>query len=153
MTSPRFKERLSGLSTGSRRTPVPVLLGGLLAPVGLLLVFLGWLGASRTPLLQEQVPYLISGGLFGLALVVLGGFCYFAHWQTEVLREVRLQTAEVTAALRAGMAPVLSADSRLLATAAGTLAHRPGCSVLKGREDLHAAAVDAPLCAICEPVR
>lgn len=125
-----------------------MLIGSLLAPVGLLLVFLGWLGASRTPLVQEQLPYLISGGLLGLALVNLGGFFYFSHWQSAVLREVRVQTAEITAALRAGATPQ-AIGGALVTTAAGTLAHRPGCPVVRDRTDLQPPAVDTPLCTIC----
>jgi hypothetical protein len=151
MTTPRFRDRLAGLSTGSARRPLPVLVGSVLAPLGLVLIGLGWLGASRTPLVQEQLTYLISGGLFGLALVVLGGFLYFAHWQTEVLREVRNQTAEITAALRAGAAPVPFAGA-LLATPEGTLAHRPDCPVVRGRPDLEPATAGLEACSICEPV-
>ena len=146
----RFRDRLAPVSTGSRRPPLPVLAGSVLAPLGLLLVFLGWLGASRTPLVQEQLPYLISGGLLGLALVNLGGFFYFAHWQSEVLREVRTQTAELTAALRSGAQPVRSGGA-LVTTAAGTLAHRPDCPVVRGRDDLSPAAADLEPCSICEP--
>ena len=147
----RFRDRLAPVSTGSRRPPLPVLAGSVLAPLGLLLVFLGWLGASRTPLVQEQLPYLISGGLFGLAVVNLGGFFYFAHWQSAVLREVRIQTAEITAALRSGSAPVAAAGA-LVTTAAGTLAHRPDCPVVRGRDDLSPAGPDLEPCSICEPV-
>jgi hypothetical protein len=127
-----------------------VLAGSVLAPLGLLLVFLGWLGASRTPLVQEQLPYLISGGLLGLALVNLGGFFYFAHWQSEVLREVRTQTAEITAALRSGSQPVRT-DAALVTTAAGTLAHRPDCPVVRDRDDLSPAGPGLEPCSICEP--
>ncbi len=147
MTS-RFRERLAPLSTSSSRRPLPVLLGSVLAPLGLVLVLLGWLGASRTPLVQEQLPYLISGGLMGLALVNLGGFFYFAHWQTEVLREVRVQTAEVTAALRAGAAPV-AVGGALVTTPSGTLAHRPDCPVVRGRDDLQPAPADLAGCSMC----
>lgn len=150
MSAPRFRDRLEGVSTGSKRPP-PVLLGSLLAPLGLVLIGLGWLGASHTPLVQEQLAYLISGGLMGLALVVLGGFLYFAHWQTAVLNEVRLQTAEITAALRAGSAPSPFTGA-LLTTAQGTLAHRPDCPVVRGRQDLEPATADLELCSICEPV-
>lgn len=148
----RFRDRLAPVSTGGSRRPLAVLAGSILAPLGLLLVFLGWLGASRTPLVQEQLPYLISGGLFGLALVNLGGFFYFAHWQTAVLREVRVQTAELTAALRAGAAPVAGNPQVLLTTESGTLAHRPDCPVVRGRDDLRPAQPGLAPCSICEPV-
>jgi hypothetical protein len=39
---------------------------------GFLLLFLGWNGAASTDRVASQVPYLVSGGFAGLALVVLG---------------------------------------------------------------------------------
>ena len=76
-----------------------LVVGGLLLPLGVLVIVLGWLGASHTVLLFEQIPYLISGGLLGLALVVAGGLVYFAYWQTLLVRETRAQNHELTAAL------------------------------------------------------
>lgn len=45
-----------------------VLAVGLLV-LGMLALLLGWLGVSRTGLAAEQNPYLISGGLLGIALI------------------------------------------------------------------------------------
>ena len=39
---------------------------------GLLLVFLGWNGAASVDRVPSQFPYLISGGVGGLCLVVMG---------------------------------------------------------------------------------
>jgi hypothetical protein len=47
-------------------------LGWALAVVGAVALFLGWYGVSGTPVPAKQVPYLVSGGLGGVALVVLG---------------------------------------------------------------------------------
>jgi hypothetical protein len=65
-----------------------VLAGGAAVSAGLLLVVLGYLGASHTIYVFEQIPYLISGGILGGCLVVAGGFCYFAFWLTRVHAEV-----------------------------------------------------------------
>ena len=72
-----------------------LIVGGLLLPLGLLLIVLAWLGASHTVLVFEQIPYLISGGLLGLGLVIVGGFVYFAYWQTLLVREGRDQARRV----------------------------------------------------------
>ena len=40
--------------------------------LGALALVLGWLGVSRTGLAAEQNPYLISGGLAGIAFVAIG---------------------------------------------------------------------------------
>ena len=47
-------------------------LGTGLCGAGILLVFLGWNGAASVDRVQAQFPYLISGGIAGLALVVMG---------------------------------------------------------------------------------
>ena len=47
-------------------------LGVGLCGAGLLLVFLGWNGAASVDRVEAQFPYLISGGIAGLCLVVIG---------------------------------------------------------------------------------
>jgi hypothetical protein len=47
-------------------------LGVAFCGVGLLLVFLGWNGAASSDRVPSQFPYLISGGIAGLCLVVIG---------------------------------------------------------------------------------
>ncbi|MDT7546181.1 MAG: hypothetical protein QOE99_2291 [Actinomycetota bacterium] len=151
-----------------------LLTGGLLMPLGFLLVVLGWIGASRTPLLFEQIPYMISGGLLGLALVFTGGFVYFAYWQTLLVRESRTARedlqgalARIESLLAAGLVPgqPTGAEGRngqagvpvtgLVATATGTMIHRPDCAVVAGRSNLRAASPDEPgltACGLCEPL-
>jgi len=66
---------------GSARMEQQFKIGGaLLIPIGLVLIFLAWLGASDTVFVDEQMSYLISGGLLGLALVMTGGFLYLRYW-------------------------------------------------------------------------
>jgi hypothetical protein len=43
-----------------------------LVGLGFVLIFLGWNGAAGKDYTQGQIPYLISGGVFGLALVLCG---------------------------------------------------------------------------------
>ena len=38
---------------------------------------------------EAQVPYLISGGLLGVALATIGAITFFAHWLTVLITEVR----------------------------------------------------------------
>jgi len=64
-------------------------LGGALAIGGIVLVIIGWVGTSQTVLVAGQIPYVVSGGLLGLALVFLGGFLYFGHWVAMLVRESR----------------------------------------------------------------
>ena len=47
-------------------------LGTGLCGAGVLLVFLGWNGAASVDRVEAQFPYLLSGGIAGLSLVVIG---------------------------------------------------------------------------------
>src|SRR3546814_13810250 len=131
-------------------------MGGVIAPLGVVIVLLGWWGASRTPHVFEQVPYLISGGLLGIALVFLGAFFYFAHWLTELVREHRTQSAAIVDALTrlqdqvAELSPAPPAAGRALdlpragahhslvpvATPRRPIAHRPESAVGAGLSPL-----------------
>jgi hypothetical protein len=151
-----------------------LLLAGIVAPLGLIAVLIGWYGAAHTPHLFEQVPYLISGGLFGIALVFLGGFFYFAHWLTTLVKEHRAQSAAVVEAIgrletaltraasplvagngSAGPPPaaVPADDVALVATERGTMAHRPDCVVVAGKPAVRAVSAHEGLapCKLCDP--
>ena len=68
--------------------------GGALVVAGIVTVIIGWVGTSRTVLVSGQIPYVVSGGLLGLALVFLGGFLYFGHWMALLVREQRERAAQ-----------------------------------------------------------
>jgi hypothetical protein len=48
------------------------LLAWLLVAAGLVALVIGWHGVSGTPYLAEQLPYLVSAGMFGLFLLGVG---------------------------------------------------------------------------------
>ncbi len=161
--------RRGGLFEGDRWMLV---VGGTLIPLGIIVVLLGWLGASDTVLLFEQVPYLISGGMLGLALVGAGGFVYFAYWLTVMVRENRTGREELTGALlrmealmseqaqsmAAAAAPKArkgSVSASLVATKTGTMLHRPDCIAVDGKTDLrqvNASTTGLTACRLCDPL-
>jgi hypothetical protein len=177
----RKRDRLAELRESVRRLRVGaargdhehtlMVLGGVLAPLGLIAVLLGWFGASHTPNSFEQIPYLISGGLLGLGFVFLGGFLYFTHWVTVLVRESRAQSDRAVEALErietllsrqgpvAGTsdAPAVDAaagDDILYATPNGTMVHRRDCPVIANRDNAVVVTRDTPgytPCRICEP--
>jgi MFS family permease len=63
--------------------------GAVLLPAGLVVIMLGWYGAARTPHLYDQLSYLISGGLLGLALVFVGGMLFFGTWISRLSASAR----------------------------------------------------------------
>lgn len=172
----RFAEGLRALRVGegSLRLGERALMvaGGIIAPLGVIVVLLGWWGAAQTPYVFEQVPYLISGGVFGLALVFLGAFFYFAHWLTELVKEHRAQSTAILEALgrlqdevgRLGHVQgnghvVVDArrdrdgDGQLVATQHGTMAHAADCVVVAGKVDLRTVTEADGLerCKLCQP--
>jgi Na+/melibiose symporter-like transporter len=74
--------------TATDRSKALFVVGGASVSLGLALVLLGYLGASHTIYVFEQIPYLISGGILGGCLVIAGGFCYFAFWLTRLHAEM-----------------------------------------------------------------
>ncbi len=145
-----------------------LIIGGVLLPLGVLLILLGWLGASRTILPFEQIPYLVSGGLLGIAFVIIGGFVYFAYWQTLLVRDTRAERRELVDALYRierllaggglisanGQLPAYD-DTQLVATENGSMIHRTDCPVVLNRENLRAVSPDEPglrPCSICDPL-
>ena len=142
--------------------------GGTLLPLGLVLVILGWQGASHTVLTFEQIPYMISGGLLGLALVFAGGFVYFAYWMTLMVRENRLMRADLVSVLgrmellmqetaMPALAPRTAAapTAKLVATKTGSMLHRADCVAVQNRDNLRpvtAATKGLTPCALCDPL-
>jgi hypothetical protein len=53
-------------------TKSPLYTAVALVGLGFVLMFLGWNGAAGKDYTQGQIPYLISGGLAGLGLVLCG---------------------------------------------------------------------------------
>lgn len=64
--------------------------------LGLLVLFLGYLGTSGTEYIAEQIPYLVSGGLVGIALLTIGAVL----WLSADLRDEWRQMAEQGEAIR-----------------------------------------------------
>ena len=64
-------------------------IGMLLIVFGFVCILLGWYGASHSPYLYQEVPYLISGGLLGVALVIGGGVFVRCAWSMRQVEEDR----------------------------------------------------------------
>ena len=67
--------------------------------LGLLLIFLGYWGASGTNGTYEHIPYLISGGIGGLALILMGGFVTVRAWVVAMNAELVIQSERQTQVL------------------------------------------------------
>jgi len=128
-----------------------------LAVLGFLLLFLGWNGAASYDRVPAQVPYLISGGLAAVCVVVLAGALLIIN----ALRDER-------SALLNGLAELTEAVERLALSSASTSSggaganlaqaltdglvvagpgsyHRPDCKLLAGRGVLPTVTVEAAI--------
>ena len=105
----RFRDAVTSLSARARSGDLLRMLllpASTLVVVGLGLMLLGWWGAAHTHREIEQIPYLISGGLLGLSLVVLGGLLLSTAVWMASLQRMRQQSDE---RMQAHLAELLAA--------------------------------------------
>lgn len=93
----RFREAVSRLADRAQSTDVVrwvLVPGSISVLVGFNFMLFGWVGASRTYREIEQIPYLISGGIVGLALVFLGGLMLASTFWMVLLRKFQEEAEE-----------------------------------------------------------
>ncbi len=81
--------------------------GIALAIAGLAVIGLGWWGASGTKYVYQELPYVISGGFFGVALVFLGAALFarysvarlLRYWLARLVADQQIQTDRVVEAI------------------------------------------------------
>lgn len=139
-----------------------LVLGGILLPVGFVAILLGWYGIAHTLNVYEQNSYLISGGILGLGLIIVGCFFYFGYLMTKQLEVMRAAIQQATAALAdlraVPPAPQPSSNGKgphLVATERGSMVHWADCPVVAQKTNLRdiepAAATGMRACQICDP--
>jgi hypothetical protein len=140
----------------------PGRLGGLLALAfvggGLLLIGLGYNGMASNTAVAAQMPYLLSGGLLGLALVVFGTGLMINHSAREDRQRLEALMEQMVEQQHDGaIAAQVPADADGLYAAGTSSYHRPGCRLVDGREEVayvtaeEAAARDLKPCRVCHP--
>jgi hypothetical protein len=91
----RFRDAVVRLSERAQSAELVRLLlfpGALFMIGGFAFMFMGWYGASHTARSIEQIPYLISGGIVGLGLVMVGSLLLSsAIWMTMLQRHTKEQ--------------------------------------------------------------
>lgn len=106
---------------------------------GLLFLLFGWVGVSGAEAVVKQLPYIVSGGLGGIALVAVGAALWVSSDMRDEWNEVRrlrltVERLEATDAERSaspnGVAEEIAATGSDRAVAARTVAAASGA----GRE-------------------
>jgi hypothetical protein len=147
-------------------------LGLVVVAIGLVVIGVGWNGAAgsggevnHVPVVQAQLPWLLSGGFLGLGIVVLGAAMVIANSYRESEARLAARFEQLLDALErspAGAARPASAgtgrsDGELVVAGSASF-HRPDCRLAKGRSEARlidvATAMDLGLtpCRICNPI-
>src|SRR2546423_8965279 len=135
-------------------------LGLAFCVAGLGLIWAGWNGAASYNDIRKQFPYLISGGIAGLALVVIGvGLMVIQSQRADRVQleanliELRAILERMTSVPRANGA---EADPATFVVAGPNAYHRPSCKLVAGRDlrkltPEQAAAAGLAPCRTCRP--
>jgi hypothetical protein len=135
-------------------------LGLFFCVAGLAVIWSGWNGAASYNDIRKQFPYIISGGLGGLALVVIGASLMVIQSQRADRVQLEANLVELRNILeRMGGAPTTNgaeASDAGLVVAGPNAYHLPSCKLVAGRdlrkmttEQAEAAGLDA--CRTCGP--
>lgn len=134
----------------------PALAWGLVGG-GVLLLVLGWYGVSGEALTAKQLPYLVSGGLGGVALVVLAAALLMtqdARRQLDRLDRVEQRVTTLYDLLVEELVPAALADAKVVRVEGGSTYHRPTCPLVAGKETAPLTAPDRLAltpCDVCQP--
>jgi len=136
--------------------------GLLLAGIGLIVIGVGWNGAAGQLTLLGQIPYIISGGLIGLSLVILGAAMLVVQGAREDRARLEAKLDLLADAMHAGVGAARIGDTAPQDASglviAGTASyHVPSCRLVDGREETsfltpaEARANDLKPCRVCQP--
>ena len=142
---------------------------------GALLIVLGYLGVSGESIVAKQLPYLVSGGIGGVLLAVLGAYLLGIdalrrdggrldrmERQIEELHRALLERPDAPAVTAAPIDAGHRADrafpeATVVLVEAGESYHRASCALVDGKQRTAVPASDAVgrglrPCPVCEPV-
>jgi hypothetical protein len=131
-----------------------VVAGSILIPLGLVFILIAWYGAAHARVVQQQIPYMVSGAFIGLGCMIVGGLLYWGHWlyriydqselhhqeQQQVLQEL-VRTLATNPGVGTGGAMAVGSEAggssvaggstgSYLATASGSVYHQADCVII-----------------------
>ena len=130
--------------------------------LGFLVIAFAWNGAAGLDYTQGQLPYLISGGVGGLGLIVIGGSVIVAESNRRDRAILERKLDQLTAVL-GRMAPAAGGNGNRTAVdgdlviAGRSSYHLPDCRLVEGRNDSElitkseAETQGLARCRICRP--
>ncbi|MGH8971534.1 MAG: hypothetical protein ACRDV1_16465 [Actinomycetes bacterium] len=137
-------------------------LGVVLCMVGFLAIFFGWNGAASHNFVPAQFPYLLSGGIAGLATVVIGAAMIIVQNQRadrarlEAVLEKLAAAAERQGGGRGAHGSGGFGKAAYVVAGAASY-HHLDCSLPEAREEAHLVPLEDVLdsgltpCRLCRP--
>jgi hypothetical protein len=118
----QFKQEIAGLDVkapADDKERVFLMGAFALMALGVVAILGGYWGASGSPIVAEQVPYLLSGGVLGLGFIIAGAALfvryslsrYLRFWLVREIYEQRAQTDRLVESLTS-IEALLSAATR-----------------------------------------
>jgi hypothetical protein len=147
-------------------------LGLVVVAVGLVVIGIGWNGAAgsggeinHVPVVQAQLPWVLSGGFLGLGIVVLGASIVIAnaYRESEARMAARFEALLDGLERLSSLSPTTAGDATRSESAddlvvAGTASyHRPDCRLARGRREARMVTVETAVheglapCRVCRP--
>lgn len=135
--------------------------GLALAAIGLIAIAFGWNGAAGQTSTLAQMPYILSGGLIGIAFVILGAAMLIVQGNREDRALLESKLDLLAEAFLEGQGRAVKADApgdvSGLVVAGSASYHVPGCRLVDGREETsyltpaEARGRDLKACRVCQP--
>lgn len=134
-------------------------LGVLFCLFGFGAIFLGWNGAASTNVIMAQFPYLISGGIAGLAAIVVGAALLVVQNAREdrARLEATLERLILAVEQNSATSRAAAAGSAGTVLAGGASYHQLDCALPAAREEAHLVPIEHVLeqglapCRVCQP--
>jgi hypothetical protein len=138
-------------------------LGLTFITLGFVFIFFAWNGAAEQNFIQGQFPYVLSGGITGMALVVLGSLLLFLSTiraERELMSEKLDEVVRLLGRNLAGLQFSSSNGGSELAqkvVAASSHYHRGECRILEGKTGLITVSLQQAIseglqaCRVCDP--
>lgn len=146
-------------------------LGYVLIAIGAILLLAGYLGVSREVIVARQIPYLVSGGLVGLAAITLGGRLLLIEdlrrdsgrldrleKAVQELHRVLLYRPDAPSLGEAAATANGAAPTKLLVLPGGESFHRADCPVVGDKATGRTVTIETAqrkglhACPLCQPV-
>jgi hypothetical protein len=143
----------------------PFILGATFVAGGLASIALSYFGVAGTIHVGLQVPYVVSGGLLGLALVVFGSALLVLHGLGRQTRLIRRLLEEARTGGPGGSGPAersetdqaAASNGFVLVAKGGSSFHRAECFMVRDKQTSRVRIKTATgrglsPCRICDPV-